>query len=58
MGYHHGPLPARLLLPFASDFRSQRSGATWRLKQLRDLSESGNNRRGNRRDLRDFGAIR
>ena len=43
---------------FASDFLRRGNRASWGLKKSRDFSGSGNNRRRNRRESRDFGALR
>ena len=43
---------------FASDFLRRGNRASWGLKKSRDFSGSSKNRRRNRRESRDFGALR
>ena len=43
---------------FASGFLRRGNRASWGLKKSRDFSGSGKNRRRNRRESRDFGALR
>ena len=42
---------------FASDFLRRGNRTSWGLKKSRDFSGSGKNRRRNRRESRDFGAL-
>ena len=52
------PLQSQRKSPFASDFLRRANRASWGLKNRAILRGSGKNRRRNRRESRDFGALR
>ena len=51
------PVSSQKKSRFASDFLRRGNRASWGLKKSRDFSGSGENRRRNRRESRDFGAL-
>ena len=55
---HFYPFSSQKKSRFASDFLCRGNRASWGLKKSRDFSGSGKNRRRNRRESRDFGALR
>ena len=55
---HFYPFSSQEESRFASDFLRRGNRASWGLKTSRDFSGSGKNRRRNRRESRDFGALR
>ena len=54
---HFYPFSSQRKSRFASDFLRRGNRASWGLKTSRDFSGSGKNRRRNRRESRDFGAL-
>ena len=54
---HFYPFSSQKKSRFASDFLRRGNRASWSLKKSRDFSGSGKNRRRNRRESRDFGAL-
>ena len=55
---HFYPFSSQKRSRFASDFLRRGNRTSWGLKKSRDFSGSGKNRRCNRRESRDFGALR
>ena len=54
---HFYPLSSQNKSRLASDFLRRGNRASWGLKKSRDFFGSGKNRRRNRKESRDFGAL-